>query len=213
MNKEQVKKALGELKGNPSRKFKQSYDLIVNLKNIIIKQDPVDLFLTLPSSKGKKMKIAAFIDQQLADNAEKNVDLAIKDNDFEKYANNKSEIKKLAENYDYFIAQANLMPKVASIFGKILGTKGKMPNPKLGCVVPPNANLEPLVKKLNLTVKLSAKKGSNVQCMVGKEDQNEEEVINNVLAVYNHLLKNLPNEKQNIKNAYLKLTMSKPVKI
>ncbi|HLC81646.1 MAG TPA: 50S ribosomal protein L1, partial [Candidatus Nanoarchaeia archaeon] len=132
--------------------------------------------------------------------------------EFSKYKDSKAQ-KKLAVGYDYFIAQANLMPKIAAGFGKVLGTRGKMPNPKLGCVVPPSVNLEPLVKKLNYTLRLAAKKGLNLQCVVGKEGQAEEEIIDNILAVYQAAAKNLPNEIQNIKNVSLKTTMGKPVKI
>ena len=212
MDKEQVKKALEELKQQPKKKFTQSYDLIVNLKNIVIKSNPVDFFVTLPHPKGKKVMVAAFVGQQLSEQAEKNCDLVVKEKDFANYAD-KKKLKNLAKKYDYFIAQATLMPKVAATFGKVLGIRGKMPNPKLGCVVPPNANLEPLVKKLNSTVRLEAKKATNLQCMVGKEDQPDNEITDNILAVHQAVLKNLPNEAQNVKNVSLKLTMGKPVKI
>jgi large subunit ribosomal protein L1 len=105
------------------------------------------------------------------------------------------------------------MPKVAAAVGRVFGPKGKMPNPKLGCVVPPNANLEPLMKKLKQTVRLRATKATNLQCMVGKEDQSESEIIDNILTVYNTSVKQLPNEDQNIKNTSIKLTMGKPVDI
>ena len=122
-------------------------------------------------------------------------------------------MKKLAEEYDYFIAQASLMPKVAVAFGRVFGPKGKMPNPKLGCVVPPNVNFGPLISKLNNTVRMVAKKATNLQCIVGKENQPEEEVIDNILTVYQVTLKQLPQEEQNIKGAMLKLTMSKAVRL
>ena len=212
MNKEDVKKTLEEIKKEPKKKFTQSYDLVINLKNILIKQNPVDFFVTMHFSRGKTIKTAAFVDQQLSEQAEKNCDLVIKEADFPKYADKKA-MKKLTESYDYFIAQANLMPKVAAAFGKVLGTKGKMPNPKLGCVVPPNANLGLLVEKLAKTVRMKAVKATNLQCLVGKENQPDEEIIDNVLTVYQSALKQLPNEMQNIKNVSLKLTMGKPVKI
>ena len=212
MNKEQVKAALEEIKKQPKRKFSQTYDLIINLKNLVVKTTPIDFFVNLHYSKGKKIKIAAFVDQQLAEHAGKNCDLVIRETEFVKYKDPKLQ-KKLAEGYDYFVAQANLMPKVAAEFGKVLGTRGKMPNPKLGCVVPATANLEPLVKRLNLTLRLVAKKGMNLQCVVGKESQSDEELIDNILTVYQNTLKNLPNETQNVKNISLKLTMGKPVKI
>ena len=212
MNKEQVQKAIKEVKENSKRNFTQSYDLIINLKNFDVKTNPLDFSVTLHHPKGKEIKVAAFVGPELADNAKKACDLVIQESDFEKYKDKKT-AKKLAEEYDYFIAQATLMPKVAQNFGKILGTKGKMPNPKLGCVVPPNANLEPLVKKLAATVKLSAKKGLNLQCIIGKEDQSDEIIIDNIITVYQAVLKNVPNEIQNIKSVLLKLTMGKPVRI
>lgn len=212
MEKTQVQKALAEIKNQPKRKFTQSYDLIINLKNIVIKTNPVDFFATLHYGRGKKIKVAAFVDQLLFDQASKFCDFIIKDTEFSKYQDKKV-AKKLAVDYDYFIAQANLMPKVAAGFGRILGARGKMPNPKLGCVVPPNANLEALRKKLELTVRLTTKKGTNLQCTVGREDQAEAEIIDNIVTLYQTTLKQLPNEAQNIKNVSLKLTMGKPVRM
>ncbi|MFH1683025.1 MAG: hypothetical protein ABIA37_04470, partial [Candidatus Woesearchaeota archaeon] len=166
---------------------------------------------TLPFPKAKKPRIAAFVAQELSEQADKVCDFVLREADFVKY-DTKAQ-KKLAQEYDYFIAQANLMPKVAQVFGKTLGTKGKMPNPKFGCVVPPNANLEPLVKKLQSSVRMSAKKSTNLQCFVGKEDMPEEQVIENILSLHTTVLKQLPLDQQNIKGIFLKLTMSKPVKI
>jgi len=212
MEKQDIQKAISELKQQPKKKFTQSYDLVINLKNFSTKTTPIDFFVALPHSKGKNVKVAVFADQQLGESAQKNCDIVIKEGDFPAYAD-KKKVKKLSEECDYFIAQMNLMPKIASVFGKVLGTKGKMPNPKLGCVVPATANLEPLVKKLRSTVRLATKKGTNLQCLIGKEDQPEEQIIENILAVYHAALKQLPQELQNIKNCTLKLTMSKPVKI
>jgi len=212
MDKEQVKKAITELKSQPERKFSQSYDLIINLKNLVVKSSPVDLFVTLHYPKGKEVKIAGFVGNQLSEQSNKHFDLTISEADFVKYAD-KKQLKQLADSYDYFVAQANLMPKVAQAFGKVLGIKGKMPNPKLGCVVPPNANLGTLKNKLQKTVRLQAKKATNLQCLVGKQSQPDAEIIDNVITVYQAVLKALPNEEQNIKNAQLKLTMSKPIKI
>lgn len=212
MDKAQIQKALAELKTQPQRKFTQSYDLIINLKNLELKSNPVDLFVTLPFPKGKNVTIAAFVDRELAEQSAKFCDLTIKEIEFPQYADKKV-AKKLGEKYNYFIAQASLMPKIAATFGRVLGVKGKMPNPKLGCVIPPNANVEALVKKLKQTVRLQAKKGLNLQCLVGKEDLPEDNLIENILAVYNAVVKHLPNELQNVKNVSLKLTMGKPVKI
>jgi large subunit ribosomal protein L1 len=212
MNKEDIIKQIHELKSHSKRKFTQSYDLVINLKNIVTKSSPVDFFVTLPHSSGKVVKTACFANNQLHDSAVKNCDLVLEESDFAKYSDKKVG-RKLAQDYTYFIAQATLMPKVAAAFGKALGIRGKMPNPKLGCVVPPNANLEPLVAKLKNTVRLQSRKATNLQCIVGKESQPDEEVAANIIVVYNLALKNLPNEIQNVKSVQLKLTMGKPVKL
>jgi ribosomal protein L1 len=102
---------------------------------------------------------------------------------------------------------------VAQTFGKVLGTRGKMPNPKAGCVVPPKTALKPLYERLQKTVHLKAKTQLVVKCSVGSEDQNEDEVVDNVMTAYNAVLHKLPNESHNIKNVLLKLTMGKPVRI
>lgn len=214
MDKQQIQKVLEELGKLPKKKFAQSYDLIINLKGIDLKINPLDVSVPLPFDRGVKVKIAAFVDQGvLAEQAAKFCDLALKENEFSKYSD-KMNARKMAQQYDVFISQANLMPKVAAAFGKYLGGRGKMPNPKMGCVVPPNANLEILTKRLRSTVRLQAKKALNLQCMVGKENQPAEQVIENILAVHHAVIKQLPqDESQNIKNVSLKLTMSKPVRI
>ena len=88
-----------------------------------------------------------------------------------------------------------------------------MPNLKIGAVVPANANLEPLIKRLRATIRLVTKKGLNLQCLIGKENQSEEEIAENILIIYQALTKQVPDEHHNIKNLMLKTTMGKTVKI
>ena len=105
------------------------------------------------------------------------------------------------------------MPKVASAFGRVFGPRGKMPNPKSGAVVPPNANLKPLYEKFQRIVRASTKSAPLIQCPIGTEDMNANDIVENALTVYTSLLQVLPNEKHNIKDIYIKLTMGKPVKV
>ena len=48
---------------------------------------------------------------------------------------------------------------------------------------------------------------------IGKQSMEDEKIIENVLAVYNSLLKSLSKGKENIKNIEIKFTMTKPKKI
>lgn len=125
----------------------------------------------------------------------------------------KKAVKKLAAEYDFFIAQANIMPKVATVFGRVLGPRGKMPNPKAGCVVPPKASLAPLYEKLQNMVRIKAKDKPIVMAVVGDQSLKDEELADNILYAYNQIAHHLPKEEHNIKDAFIKLTMSKPVKI
>ncbi|MBU1974897.1 MAG: 50S ribosomal protein L1 [Nanoarchaeota archaeon] len=215
MDKTTVQKAIVELKKNSKkRKFSQSFDLIVCLQDLNMKNpdDQVEFFAPLHYEFGKKIRICAFTGPELHEQAKIACDMTVPQANFGDYSN-KVKAKKLAAEYDYFIAQANIMPKVAGAFGRVLGPRGKMPNPKAGCIVPGNANLKPLAERLQKTVKVTAKKIPVVQLLVGKENQAEEEVIDNITTLYQAIIHHLPKEKNNIKNIYLKLTMSKPIKL
>lgn len=216
MDKEQFKQAIELVKKNsPKRKFTQSFDLVINLKDINLK-DPaqqIDMFIPLPYSKGRKTKVCALVGPELKKQANEICDFVVLHDEFEKYARDKKLTKKLANDYDFFVAQANLMADVAKSFGRVFGPKGKMPNPKAGCVVPPNANLKPLYDKLQSTVRLAAKTSSSIQVLVGNEEMKEEEVLDNIMTVFNQTIHHLPAEKNNIRSIFLKLTMGKSVKV
>jgi large subunit ribosomal protein L1 len=203
--KEELKKALLELRKEEKRKFDQTVDLFVNLQKIDLKKTQLNFFVSVPY-KVKEKKICAFLEVK-----NKNVDTIVK-SDFKKYSDKKS-IKKLARDYDFFIAQASVMPLVATTFGRALGPTGKMPSPQLGILVnAEDKSILELKEKINSSVKIKPKEAS-IKVAIGKESMKDEEIIENALAVYNALLKNLPRNKENIKNIEIKFTMSKPQKI
>ncbi len=213
MDKASIIKALETAKNNSSgRNFSQTVDLIINLKNIDLKKPDhqIDSFHALPHGKGKKVKVCALVGPELAESAAA-VDKAIFPDDWQKLK--KNEIKKLAQDYDFFIAQANLMPKIATVFGRVLGPRGKMPNPKAGCVVPPNANLGVLYERLQKMIRIANKKSPVLQCAVGVDGMAPEQIAENVLSVYTAALQLVPSEKNSIRNMLIKLTMGKPVPI
>ena len=215
MEKEQIQAIISKAKDtSQKRNFKQSFDLIINLKGLDLKKQErqIDTFITLPHTRGKKVKVCALVGPELEEHAKTVCDFVILSDNFGKYKD-KKEIKKIANSFDFFIAQSNIMPKVATVFGRVFGPRGKMPNPKSGCTVPPNANLKQLYEKLQRTIRASAKTVPLIQCPIGTEDMNNNDVAENALTVYNSLLQLLPNEKHNIKDMYIKLTMGKPAKL
>ncbi|MCL5018740.1 MAG: hypothetical protein M1416_03185 [Candidatus Pacearchaeota archaeon] len=202
---EQLKQALTELRKEPERKFNQSADLIINLQKFDVKKNQVNLFVSVPH-KVKEKKICGFL--EIPSNS---VDTITK-SEFKKYSS-KTEIKKLVNKYDFFIAQASVMPLVATTFGRALGPAGKMPSPQLGIVVNADEKLiNELKSKINSSIKIKTKE-SSIKVSVGRQNMKDEEIIENIVTIYNAILKVLPKGKDNIKNLEIKFTMTKPQKI
>lgn len=210
MDKNQILTALKELREkSPKRNFNQSVDFLVTLKDMDMKKqdNKIELYIVLPHTRGKKVKICGLLDQQLSSLAKKSFDNVVFLEDFKKYTN-KKDIKKLAADYDFFVAQDTIMTKIASTFGKVLGPKKKMPNPKAGCVVPGSIpTLEPIVERLNKTVRLVSGTEKAVKASVGTQSMKDEELADNILTIYSSLVNKLPNEASNIKQIMLKFTM------
>lgn len=215
MDNSKVVEKLNELmKSAKERKFVQTVDLIVNLKNVNLKkqEEKVDFYHQIPKGKGKEIKVCALIGAESKDSAEKaGVDYILLD-DFKNYSEKRKAVL-LANKYDFFISQANLMGQVATAFGRVFGTRGKMPNPKAGCVFPPKANLEPLVAKLKNTIRVITKVQPTCQIAVGNTDMKAEDIAENIVSCYSAILHHLPLEKNNLKSVMVKLTMSKPINL
>ena len=203
--KEQLKQSLKELRKDKERKFDQTVDLIVNLQKFDVKKNQLNIFINVPH-KIKDKKIAGFLESKNA-----NIE-TITQSEFKNYVD-KKKLKNLVKKFDFFIAQGSLMPKVATTFGRVLGPAGKKPSPQLGIIL--NADektIEELKKKINSSIKIKIKEAS-IKLSVGKQSMKDEELIENILTIYQAILKELPREKENVKNIELKFTMTKPRKI
>jgi large subunit ribosomal protein L1 len=216
MNEKAILDSIKKLREiSKQRKFPQTLDVSINLTKLNFKKNPeskIDLFLQLPHVLGKKPKICALVGKELATKA-KIFDKVILNEEFEALAKDKKALKKLARDYDYFVAQANLMAEIGMKFGKFLAPIGKMPNPNAGCIVPPTAELEPLAKRLESTIRLQTKDQPSVKATAGIESTSDEDLTENINLIFNTIIHELPQEKANIKSLIIKFTMSKPVEI
>lgn len=204
--KQKFEEALKELRKTEKRNFDQTVDLAINLKKFDLKKTQLNLLVTLPH-KVKEKRVCAFFEV----NNDK-VD-TITPSEFKKYGTDRKKMKKLVKKYDFFIAQASVMPKVATTFGRYLGPENKMPSPQLGIVTNvTDKEVEELKKKINSSLKIRPKEHS-VKVAIGKESMSDEKIVENALAVYNAVFKELPKDHENVKNIKLKFTMSKPQKI
>ncbi|MBM3228703.1 hypothetical protein FJZ20_02375 [Candidatus Pacearchaeota archaeon] len=202
---ESLKTALSELRKNKEKKFDQTVDLIINLQKFDVKKNSINLLVPIPF-KIKDKKICAFLETK-----NKNVETIVPD-EFKKYADKKA-LKKIVKEFDFFIAQASLMPKIATVFGRVLGPAGKMPSPQMGILTEINEkSINELKNKIDSNLRIKIKEPS-VKLAIGKQSMKDEEIIENVLVVYNSIIKNLTKGKENLKNLELKFTMTKPQKI
>lgn len=201
----ELKQALDELKKEEKRNFDQSIDLIINLKGIDVKKDNINAIIPLPHNF-KDKRVCGFFTKKST------LVKTVTDLEFPKYKD-KKELKNLIKNFDFFIAEAKLMPSVATNFGKILGPTGKMPSPQLGILPnPDDAAIKAVLEKINSSIKIKVKEAS-VKISVGKQKMKEEQIIENIEAIYRGVVNALPIKKDNVKNVMVKLTMSKPINV
>lgn len=204
---EEFSKFIAENKGQ--RKFKQSVELAVNFKGIDFnKQDNrLNLEVMLPYGKGKTKKLLVFAtDKTILDDAKKNGIEAITGSEIDTVAADTKRMTALLE-YDMF-AQPSLMPTLAKSMGQFLGPRNRMPRPLLGNINLGNIATE-ATKRVN--VRSKGKYLPTVHAVVGSEDMDADKILNNVNEVMEAIKKKVGTN--NIKSAYVKLTMSKPVRL
>jgi large subunit ribosomal protein L1 len=213
MENTKILEALKKARESKKRNFAQSVDFSVLLKEFDLKnpENKVDEFFTLPVNNGKKIKICGLVDKDLSTQSSEVFDRTIVKQEFPEWLNKKKEIKSLARDCDYFVAQSTIMTDIASVFGKILGPKGKMPSPKAGCIVPPKIDLKIIRHKLDNTVHIQTKKQPVVSVRIGTEKFSDEDLAKNIAAVYALIVSKLPRGEQQIRKVYVKTTMGEPI--
>jgi len=215
MNKKDALEAVQRIKEkSKKRKFLQSIEMMVNFTGLDMKkpQNQVNVKVVLPHSTGKGSgKVLVFSKTDAFANALKDkVDLIINEKEIETLSKNKQKVAELVL-YDSLFAEGGAMLTVAKFLGPQLAPKGKMPKPIM------NVNsFDETLTQAKTQVTISNKKGKFmpvVHSVVGKEDMKDEEIVDNMLVIYESVREVLPQKKQNIKNIYLKMTMGAPVKI
>ncbi len=203
---EAVKKAKEKAK---TRKFVQSWDLAIGLRNIDLKkpENKLNLEFTLPEGKGKDVK-TVFVVDSLLEEAEKHADLVITKEQLNSLVGNKKKIKKYAEEYDWWFAEAPLMPLIGKNLGAVLGVRGKMPKP-----IPPKVKIEPFIEFAKRSIRIRVRDSPVIHVSIGTERMSEDQIAKNASAVFNFVKEKLPKGKNNIRSVYVKLTMGPGVKV
>jgi large subunit ribosomal protein L1 len=172
-------------------------------------ESKIQEIIELPYAPEKANKVCVIGSGELAMKAKNaNADHVIERGELESLAGKKQELRKVANNYDFFIAEAPLMPLVGRTLGSVLGPRGKMPVP-----VPPSADIAGLIKKHRKTIIVRMRNQPILQNRVATENMKDEEITENVQTVLRVLEGKLKKGMKNIKVVYIKTAMGTPVKI
>jgi len=179
-----LEQAIPLLKKLGTAKFVESVEAHISL-NIDPKYANQQLrtSLILPNGTGKKIRIAVFTEPDFVKEAlDMGATLAGSEDLME-------EISAGNLNFDLLITTPQLMPKLAKV-GRVLGPKGLMPSPKSGTVTP---NLKQAIAEFQKgKVEYRADKTGIVHLSFGKVNFTEQELRENLLAVYQSIEKNKP---------------------
>jgi len=192
------------------RKFSQSVELIINLRDIDMKkpESKIQESIELPHPVAKQSKVCVIATGDLALRARRaGADLVIERADLESLASDKKKQKALVYDYEYYIAEAPLMPTVGRVLGAVLGPKGRMPTP-----VPPSVDIASAIEKQRKIVQVRLRGQPILQCRVGTEDMADEQIAENIETVIRRLEGKLKRGLRNIKSIVIKAAMGPPVR-
>lgn len=197
------------LKEKGKRKFRQSVELIINFRGVDFTkaEKRLNLDITMPKGMGgKENKVVVIGEDTTTHNAKKlGADVVVKISELEAFGKDVKNLKKMARDH-VFLAEPKAMGAAAKSLAKVLGPRGRIPSPLVG-------DLKRMIDMAKKTVKLQTKGKylPTVQCFVGTEEMEAEELNENILEVFERVKTKI--STGNIKSAFVKLTMGKPVRI
>jgi large subunit ribosomal protein L1 len=202
-----IKKAIDEAK---PRKFVETVEMAVNLKNVDLKrpENRIDAVVTLPHGIGKPRKVAVFAKGDTALKAKESGAFVISPEELDELAKDKRRARKIAKEYDFFIAEAPLMPEIGKKLGPILGPRGKIPQP-----IPPLSDPTPVIERLKKSVKIRTRDRPTFHAPVGRRDMDPEKIAENAMEILKIVENKYENASQNVKSVYVKTTMGPAVRV
>jgi len=210
--KDEVGRALSELrKSLVKRKFSQSIELVVKLREVDLKkpENRINETIPLPNTPEGPVKICVIASGDLGTRAKSaGADMLVTRDQIDSLSKDKKGARKLAQDYDFFIAEAPLMPQVGRALGSFLGPRGKMPTP-----VPPNAAIDQIIAGQRKMVRVRMREQPVLSCRIGTETMSDDKLAENIQTVISRIEEKLERGFKNISEILVKATMSKPVKI
>lgn len=209
LTKTQIQQELTKARSNDysKRKFQQSFELILKLKDIDVKKTDLNIneVVFLPNKLADEARVCVFAGGDTALRAQKaGADKVIEAAELDRLASEKRIAKKLAREYQFFMADTSLMPKIGKILGQFLGPKGRMPTP-----IAPSAPVENMLNRYRAAVRVRARGSLSIAGKIGDESMDDSKLAENALVVISQVEKRLPNGEKNIHSIAFKKTMGK----
>jgi large subunit ribosomal protein L1 len=172
------------LKGAQTAKFDETVEAHFNLGlNVRHAEQQLRGTLMLPHGTGREMRVAVFADGEKAREAEEagadvvgTADLAAR-------------IEEGFDDFDVAVATPDQMGVVGKL-GRILGPRGKMPNPKTGTVTMEVGKAVQEAKAGKLEYRTD--RGANVHVAIGKKSFDERRLVENYAALIEEIVRAKP---------------------
>ena len=208
--KEIAAKVKQALEGAPQRKFTESVDMAINLRDLdmSVPGNRINEEVVLPKGRGKKQKVAVIGSGEMVLKAKATADIVIQPDEIEKLADDRRNARKLVRSVEYFIAEAPLMPTIGKRLGVFMGPKGKMPRP-----MPPGADPTNLIDMLRKTVRVRSRDKPTIHVPVGSSSMTPEDIAANVMEILHRVESKTPRGSGNIGSVYIKTTMGPAIKL
>lgn len=203
-----------------TRKFDESIDIIINIKDVNLK-DPKnridkEIILSHQIITNDKLKICVIAADEILLEAKK-LGIDTLDSDGLVRLNNeeKKYKKKFVKKYDFFIVEDKMMRNVARYLARFLGPMGKMPKPfpsGYGIISSPE-DLKIAFERYKKIIRIQLKKEPIIFAKIGKKSMDKKQLFDNIKVVVNFIADKMPHRFNNFKSMYFKSTMGKSVKV
>jgi large subunit ribosomal protein L1 len=202
-----VSRALDEA---PERNFRETVDLAINLRDLDLDNpnNRVDESIVLPSGTGQDTRIVVFAEGETAIRAQDVADDVLDGEELEDLGDDDDAAKDLADETDFFIAEADMMQDIGRYLGTVLGPRGKMPTP-----LQPDDDVVETVNRMKNTVQVRSRDRRTFHTRVGAEDMSAEDIADNIDVIVRRLFTDLEKGPQNIDAIYVKTTMGPSVEV
>ena len=192
------------------RKFVESVEVAINLRDVDLQnpQKRINAEVALPHGRGRPARVAVFAQGEMAVISKKVVDTVISPDQIEDLSDNKREAKKLADKFDFFVAETGLMATIGKSLGIVFGPRGKMPRP-----IPPQADIERIIKSLTNLVPVRSKDRPTFHVPIGNVSMPQEQLAENLETIIKRVESSLDRGSDNIASIWVKTTMGKAVRL